>query len=191
MKIIVETLTIRKLDAACRQFNTAIALWFTGGDLISIHTLARSAYQIGHDINRKKGGRDLLYDSLLIKDEYRTEAISILKKSYNFFKHANKDPDPFGTIDFKLRSTEVFMIFTSFGLELLGCKPDEYRGAFNVYWFLRNPHLLTEKGREQWINRIPADTRDLLLSIQRTEFFDAYITMTRNNKTMWQTLNDA
>ena len=51
--------TINKLDAACQQLNTAISLWFSDGDAISVHTLACSAYQIVHDINRRQGGRDL------------------------------------------------------------------------------------------------------------------------------------
>jgi hypothetical protein len=50
---------ITKLDAAIRQLDTAITLWFTEADTISIHTLACSAHQIIHDINQQKGHRDL------------------------------------------------------------------------------------------------------------------------------------
>jgi len=52
---------ITKLDAAIRQLDTAITLWFTEADTISIHTLACSAHQIIHDINQQKGHRDLLW----------------------------------------------------------------------------------------------------------------------------------
>jgi hypothetical protein len=68
--------TIDKLEAACRLLNTAIVLWFNNGDAVSIHTLACSAHHIVHDINYLKGGMDLLYDSLIFKDEYRREAIN-------------------------------------------------------------------------------------------------------------------
>ena len=164
--------TIDKLEAACRLLNTAIALWFNDGDAVSIHTLACSAHQIVHDINYLKGGRDLIYDSLIIKDEYRREAICYLKQKYNFFKHADKDPD--GTIEFDPKGSEEFILFTSFGLELLGRSPDEVRGAFNIYYALHNHHLLTEKGQSFFIDSIPEENRKYALSMPKQQFFEVY-----------------
>ena len=34
------SLKVSKIDAATRQLDTAIELWFSGGDAVSIHTLA-------------------------------------------------------------------------------------------------------------------------------------------------------
>ncbi len=168
---------IDKLEAACRQINTAIALWFNDDDAISIHTLASSAYQIVHDINRHQGGRDLLYDSILIKDEFRGEAITnYLKKHYNFFKHANKDPS--GTIEFDPIITEGLIIFTTVGLELLGRGPDEVRGAFNIYYCLRNPHLLNDRGKRDFIDSIEEEIRNNVLNLPKQKFFE-YYTMLR------------
>jgi hypothetical protein len=163
---------IDKLNAARRQLNTAIYLWFNHGDAVSIHTLACSAHQIVHDINRKRGGRDLLYDSLIFKDEYRKEAINYLKQDYNFFKHANKDPS--ATLEFDPITTELFIIFTSLGLEILGQRPDEVRGAFIIYFSLRNPHLLTEKGKAKFIDKVPEEKRKRVLSMPKEQFFEAY-----------------
>jgi hypothetical protein len=163
---------IDKLDAACRQLNTAIYLWFNHGDTVSIHTLACSAYQIVHDINCKKGGRDLLYDSLIFKDEYRQKAINHLKQDYNFFKHADKDPS--ATVEFDPIITELFMLFTCLGLEILGQSPDEVRAAFNIYNFLRNPQLLTEKGKAKFIDAIPEQNRKYVLSMPKERFFETY-----------------
>ena len=140
---------INKLDAACRQLNTAISLWFNDGDTVSIHSLACSAHQIVHDINQQRGNRDLIYDSLKIKDEYRREANRFLKHPYNFFKHA--DNDAYETVEFKPILTELFIMFTSLGLEILGRQPDPIRAAFNIYYGLRNPDLLTEKGKNNFI----------------------------------------
>jgi hypothetical protein len=163
---------IDKLEAACCLLNTAIALWFNDGDAVSIHVLACSAHQIVHDINYLKGGRDLLYDSLILKDEYRREAINYLKKHYNFFKHAERDPD--GTIEFDPKGTEGFILFTSFGLELLGRSPDEVRGAFNIYYALHNHQFLTEKGKSDFIDSIPEESRKYALSMPKQQFFEAY-----------------
>lgn len=169
--------TIDKLEAACRQLNTAIALWFNDGDAVSIHTLVCAAHQIVHDINRLQGGRDLLYDSLIFKDEYRREAINYLKRHYNFFKHADKDSA--GIIEFDPFNTELFIIFTSLGLELLGHAPDDIRGAFNVYFYLRNPHLLTDKGKAVFIDAVPEESCNYALKMSKHDFFESYIFLHR------------
>ena len=166
----MEAERINKLDAACRQLNTAISLWFNDGDTVSIHTLACSAHQIVHDVNQQRGGRDLIYDSLNIKEEYRREANRFLKHPYNFFKHAANDA--FDTIEFKPILTELFIIFTSLGLEILGRKPDPIRAAFNIYFGWRNPHILTEKGKSEWIARISEENRNLVLDMPKHQFFE-------------------
>jgi hypothetical protein len=164
---------INKLDAACRQLNTAIYLWFSDGDTVSIHTLACCAHQLVHDINQRIGGRDLIYDSLVIKDEYRREANKLFKQAYNFFKHA--DNDAYGAIEFEPRLTELFIVFTSIGLEILGRKPDPIRAAFNIYYGLRNPRVLTAKGKAEWLERISEDNRKQILSMPKYQFFQFYV----------------
>ena len=47
-----EKISISKLDAACRQLDCAIELWFADGDPVSIHTLACASHQIIHDIKK-------------------------------------------------------------------------------------------------------------------------------------------
>lgn len=66
-------LKISKLDAAKRQLETAIRLYFNEADPISIHTLAGAAHTILSDINKKYGGRPMLDSDYLIKDEYKKE----------------------------------------------------------------------------------------------------------------------
>jgi len=169
--------TIDKIDAACRQLNTAILLWFSDGDPVAIHTLACSAHQIVHDINHKRGGLDLIYDNLNFKDEYRREVIKHLKQAYNFFKHADTDPD--ASIEFDSKVTEWFILYTSLGLELLECRPDEIRGAFNIYYGLLNPQYLNKKGRANCIDSIPQETRRLALGMPKYQFFAWYTRLRR------------
>ncbi|MCX5892815.1 MAG: hypothetical protein NTW80_07575 [Deltaproteobacteria bacterium] len=171
--------TIDKLEAACRQLNTAITLWFNNGDSVSIHTLASSAHQIVHDINHQRGGRDLLYDSLILKDEYRRQWINHLKQHHNFFKHADKDPA--GIIEFDPIITEGIILFTLLGLELLGRGPDEVRGAFNIYYFLRNPNLLNDKGKTLFIDPFPVESRKQALTMPKQQFFEAYTLLRRQH----------
>ncbi|MBN1505843.1 MAG: hypothetical protein JW955_03300 [Sedimentisphaerales bacterium] len=165
--------TITKLDAACRQLNTAISLWFADNDPVSIHTLTCSAHQIVHDINHQRGGRDLIYDSLIYKDEYRREVVRLLKRHYNFFKHADNDPS--AVIEFDPKVTDFFMLFTSLGLEALGRAPDKVRGAFNIYHGLMYPKFLSKKGREKWVGALSQEVREHILNMSKYQFFVWYV----------------
>ena len=78
-----------RMDAARRHLATAITLWFTGGDTVSTYTLSHAAYEVIHNLTRQRRGRDLLFDSLLIRDEYRKDFNTMLRDPANFFKHAS------------------------------------------------------------------------------------------------------
>lgn len=160
--------TITKLEGAIRQLRVAISLWFQDGDEVAVHTLACAAHQVVHDINVHRGGRDLLFDSLVFKDEYRKEANQWLRQDMNFFKHADKDPE--GTIDFSPKKTELFLMMSLMGLELFGCKHDSTCGAFVMWFVIHHPEFLTESGR----NMITADQRQQFAGFSRRQFFEAY-----------------
>jgi hypothetical protein len=65
--------TVTKLEAAQRQLDTAIELWFRDGDAVSIHTLVGAAYQILYDPNKKRGGPDVLAVDSMIPSEHLEE----------------------------------------------------------------------------------------------------------------------
>src|SRR5690242_8120472 len=91
---------VKKIDAAKRQLDTAIELWFRGGDDVSIHTLAAAAYEIIHAVcEHKKINCPLLYNTDYIRDEHHRSWTRALRKTANFFKHADQDPDPEGTFE--------------------------------------------------------------------------------------------
>jgi len=135
---------VTKLESARRQLRVAISLWFQNGDEIAIHTLACAAHQIIHDINQKKGGRDLLYDSIIFRPEYQSDAVKWLKKDMNFFKHADKDPE--GVTEFCPSLSELFIIMSLFGIEIFGLKHDPIESAFISWHMIRHPEHLTDKG---------------------------------------------
>ena len=164
-------IVVGKLEAASRQVSTAIELWFNESDPISIHTLACSAYQIVHDINHKRGGPDLLYDSLVIKDEYRKEWIARIKGTYNFLKHADRDSTE--SVEFDPINNEFFILYTGLGLELLGVKPNIARAAFTLYQMLSHPDILTEKGRSD-LEPYPETMRQQALTMKKSAFFGQY-----------------
>jgi hypothetical protein len=137
---------ITRVAAARSQLREAIRLWFIDGDIPSMHSLACGAHQVIADINTSRGGRDLLYDTLVIKDEYRREWVNTLKEPYNFLKHADKDPNPEKDIDLYSDNTEVVILFTCLGLELLGYPFELSERAFVIYFGLMHPEIWREGG---------------------------------------------
>ena len=164
---------LKKIDAARNQLKEAISLWFHDGDLASMHMLACSAHQIVSDINQKLGGRDLIYDSLLVKDEYRSEWIKTIKGPYNFLKHADKDADPEGELEFDSLNTEFFILFTILGLELLGYEKNIMEAAFIVRYMLIKPEFLKE-GKNPF-SEIPIGATELAKVADRKTFLTSYM----------------
>jgi hypothetical protein len=102
-------LTISKLDAAKRQLETAIVLYFHEADPVAIHTLSAAAHAILDDLSRTRGAPPTLKQSMseMVKPDYRKEFRERLDEARNFFKHADRDPD--ASLHFKPYQTELFM----------------------------------------------------------------------------------
>ena len=100
--------TISKLDAASRQLDSAIRMLFTGGDAVSIHTLTASAANVFFDVAEKRNGA-VSWRAWMAEDSNLTqrEVKGTLHKSWNFFKHADHDPE--GILDFDPRESEDLM----------------------------------------------------------------------------------
>src|SRR3989338_5719430 len=109
---------ISKLDAAKRQLDTAIILFFKQADPVSIHTLTAAAHQVLKDIGKLENIKSFLKDSGLIRKEYEKEYLTIISEAENFFKHADKDPhkllqfNPQQTESLLLDAVEMYMQIT-------------------------------------------------------------------------------
>jgi len=104
------TLKISKLDAAKRQLETAVRLYFHDGDPVSIHTLVAAAYNVLRDYNTNIGGEPMLMKEALlehVRPEMRQEFTRIMQRAENFFKHANRDHDE--TLDFGPEQSELLL----------------------------------------------------------------------------------
>jgi hypothetical protein len=168
-----------KIAAARSQIRDAITMWFHDGELPSIHVLACSAHQIIADINSARGGRDLIYDSIVIKNEYRTEWIRLIKGPYNFLKHAERDPDPDEKIELQSETTEFFILFTCLGVNLLGYELDPTEHAFTTYFLLTHPHLIRKDCK---FDAVLTDQKGAgLAKLPKPQFLEAVLTVTRVN----------
>lgn len=163
-------LHISKLDAAKRQLETVIRLYFSNGDPVSIHTLAAAAYNIVRDVNRKKGGKKLFAkDGFLdhIKEGHEKEVQELLNKAENFFKHADRDPD--STIEFNPEQSEFLILEASYAYYRL-C--GEHPPLFQVYqsWFIANHQNLFNLPDEQ-SRAISMGAREVA-NLGRERYFD-------------------
>jgi hypothetical protein len=132
-----KTIQVSKLDAARRNLRTAIRLWFTDGDPVAIHTLASTAHEIVHTLFRRCGLKGLLFDSRMVKDEYRSKWAAHITKPYTFFKHARHDPD--GVIDFNPDVNEGLMMACVHGLSRMEEDVDLEEWAFGQWMKIQHP----------------------------------------------------
>jgi hypothetical protein len=86
-------LPVTKLDAALRQLETAITMWFADGDPVSICTLSSAAHEIIDSLNAGFGGSPTMLQGRNIRPEKKDLALALLRMAPNFFKHSGKDPN--------------------------------------------------------------------------------------------------
>jgi hypothetical protein len=170
-----DTIKISKVDAARRQLRTAITLRFNSGDPVAIHTLAFAAYEILHYVSEKRDPfrRDLIFDTLWVKDAYRRNWNQKVRKEANFFKHADKDGD--SVIEFNPAFSEYFIFFAIVALGLCGEPESEEESAFLRWMHINQPQVLTEQGKEALTNAIPIDDIKYLRTVPKSEFFDYFL----------------
>jgi hypothetical protein len=163
---------IAKLEAACRQLDCAIQLWFLDGDEVSIHTLVAAAHQIIHDVKKHKGvSAELLYDYGRVKDEYRKEWTRMLKKHANFFKHADNDPDT--DIEFSPFGNLIFMVFSIMGLGMVNQRISNQMNALVLWLNIHQPDLISAEFRTRLVQRSGIEDFEDIKQLPKYEFFQA------------------
>lgn len=171
---------VTKMEAARRQLATAITLWFTGGDTVSTYTLSHAAYEVIHNLTRQQRGRDLLFDSLVIRDEYRKDFNVLLRNPANFFKHAQRGKSENPTIEFYPETSDLFILFSILGLSLIDMELNSEESAFCWWINFHKPEWLTEKGRKFLSDRFPVDSIRKIRWLKKSEFFDIFMDARRN-----------
>lgn len=167
---------ISKIEGARRQIDCAITLWFLDGDEVSIHTLAAAAHQVIHDLKTHNGGTTkLLYDSALVKDEHRKQWKKLLKDASNSFKHADKDPNPTGEIEFSPFGNLMFLVFTIMGLGDLGEKTSLPMNALVSWLAVNEPDLISVEFRKRLTERSGIEDFEDIKRFPKAEFFNCYM----------------
>lgn len=85
-------LPVTKVDAAVRQLETAIKLWFSDGDPVAVCTLSFAAYEILYVLSKDSRKEPALMDMDSVRPEYQEAMQAEFRADPNFCKHTAKDP---------------------------------------------------------------------------------------------------
>jgi len=130
---------VKKIEAAERQLDLAIRLFFKRADSISVHTLTCAAHKILCDIGKKAGIKNLRDDSW-VRDDKKTEFHKIISGAENFFKHGSRSKDE--EFQFRPEVTPYYIIDSVALISKLGHKCSNEQNCFSLWFHLKNPDLL-------------------------------------------------
>ncbi len=136
---------LSKLDTAIRQFNTAVQLFMTNGDVVSIHSLCSAAHEVLFNLCKKQGIESYIKDQILnlIKEEYHGNYFSKITEAQNFFKHADRDPD--GLLKFYPDATAFVLWDSSRMIFSLTNEKPALATIFDVWFYLKHPDTLQDQ----------------------------------------------
>lgn len=101
---------VSKLDAARRQLDAALLLYFNEADPIGIHSLTAAAHGVLRDLSSKAGTHMPIEGSLLqeLGPDFTKEVMLAMRRSQNFFKHADRDAE--SELEFWPQSTDLLLL---------------------------------------------------------------------------------
>lgn len=126
---------ITKLDAARRQLDCAIRLFFNCDDSLSVQTLAWAAFKILFDIYPHHRSDGFTHDMNSIVEQIGWKRFA---KTPNFLKHADRDPlDIMGSHDFEATVSQIGMAVVLYSR--IAARYTAEMRAFDDYMHAMNP----------------------------------------------------
>lgn len=165
------TLKVSKTDAAKRQLEAAIRLWFYDGDPVSIHTLAAAAHQVVHDLGKARGITATLRELPDVRPEFKKRMHAAVARDENFFKHADRDPD--ALLQFKPITTSYFLIDAVLTFELLTGECPPLMRTFRTWMMIQNPEWVKADIRDAWLANLK-QAGPMLTGMSKQEYFTTY-----------------
>ena len=169
----LKKLPVTKLEAARRQLETAITLWFHDVDPVSVHTLVMAAHGILKPINKKRGGRPMAFDEPppYVRPEFQTRVARMFVEASNFFKHGASDP--LATHYFAPEFNQFMILDGCQTFQELAHEKRPLMTTFIAYSVHHNPDLFEEEARAV------LQRNELMFNTakqwSKTEFFAEYL----------------
>ena len=168
-----QKIKVSKIDAARRQLDCAIDLWFRNGDPVSIHTLVSAAFEIIQDLNSKAGNKEITMIEMarrLVKPERVEEVMQLLRKPMLFFKHADRDPHDI--LEFAPDASEMLMVTAMRGLGLLGEQSSDQQRTLVNWHALHRPNIFLD-GQNPLQALLSAEQAADMRKLAKGDFFKA------------------
>ncbi len=166
-----EEIEVTKLDAARRQLETAVRLYFADADAVSTHTLSCAAHEILETLHIKQGGVPTTMHKLnpRLRDDVRNEFHTLITEARNFFKHAKSDPDI--TLHFNTRWTDSYLLDACQLYQRLTGKKNSMCNLFLRWMGIQHPRLyILNEEEEQAYEAIRRDP----LAQNKVSYFETY-----------------
>jgi hypothetical protein len=165
-----QCLKVSKLDAARRQLETAILLYFNEADPVSVHTLAAASHEILKDLGlRTKSPMFLERTFEILPQALRDRIRQEVRRPQNFFKHADLDAEE--SIDFVPGMTEWTLLDAMAKyIELNGERTPMLR-LYETWFATRYPELWNHTSHRDLIRR----ARQEVFTMSRKEFLTHFM----------------
>lgn len=135
---------LSKLDIIEHHIITSIQLIAIEASPVSIHVIAMACEEMILSLANARGV-SLEFDyRIYVKDEHHKQYRDHIKRPYNFFKHANKDPhDNYSgpSLDDLSNVNETLTLMNCIGYRELGGAKDIFGRNFAAIMLARNPRL--------------------------------------------------
>ena len=143
---------ISKLDAAKRELEMAIRLFFSNSDMVAVYSLAAAAHEILRGLCTKQKIKSFIKDTMvsMIKKEKQGEYWKMITRAQNFFKHAEKDHDQL--LKFYLEPTEYFLWDACGMYQTLTKESPPLIQVFNMWFYLKNPRVVQNEKIKNLLN---------------------------------------
>lgn len=138
---------ISKLEAAKRQLECAVMLFFSDKDAISIHTLTTAAQGVLRNIAKDAGEKNIesyIYDKglELIKPERRKEYVDKIREPQNFFKHGDLESNK--EVKFNPDANEIFLFDTIIMYNRFSDNLPFWFTAYKIWFMVRHSDIYSE-----------------------------------------------
>ena len=168
-------LRLTKMEAAQRQLDTALELYFSSGDLVAVWTLGAAAYNLLRDLGRTSNSKPMLFKEQLpamVPPDRRNLLIKDIQETENFLKHADRDSD--AVLDFRPNGGRIELLLFDAALKYLELSGTETpMMALIRMWFLSNATIEHDgdESFDRWLETIkpqqgesPREYRDRMWS---------------------------
>lgn len=150
---------ISKMEAARRQLQAAVGLFFDEGDDVAVHTLVAAARQVLVDLLKRQGKTLRLEEHL--KKQYTPEGQSRWHKARaqaeNFFKHAQRDPA--AGLEFNPAQTHFLLLDCVEAYSVLARRSLHELRAFTAWFLLEYPDYITPGPLKDIMCALPEELR--------------------------------